>query len=86
MEDDDSLSDPSMLRWIYPPVFPNIAGWKIPMFNREYIFNPGSFSIAMFVYQRPILPSAHDLRNGRHPIFQEAIQATGWPLGWKGKS
>ena len=23
---------------IYPLVFPNIAGWNIPMFNRKYIF------------------------------------------------
>ena len=26
--------------------------WKITIFNREYIFNPGPFSIAMLVYQR----------------------------------
>ena len=27
-----------------------LAGWKIPMFNRKYIFNPGPFCIAMLVY------------------------------------
>ena len=27
----------------YPLVFPNIAGWKIPIFNREYIFNKSIF-------------------------------------------
>ncbi len=26
--------------------------WKVPMCNREYIFNPGPFYIAMLVYQR----------------------------------
>ena len=28
----------------YPLVFPNIAGWNLPMLNRKYIFNPGPFS------------------------------------------
>ena len=26
--------------------------WKIPIFNRKYIFNPGPFFIAMLVYRR----------------------------------
>ena len=29
----------------------NIAGWKILIFNRKYIFIWGSFSIAVLVYQ-----------------------------------
>ena len=31
-----------------------MAGWKITSFNREYIFNPGPFSIAKLVYQRVV--------------------------------
>jgi len=29
----------------------NIAGWKIIIFNRKYIFNPGPFSTVMLVYR-----------------------------------
>ena len=29
------------LQMMYTPVFPNIAGWNITIFNRKYIFNPG---------------------------------------------
>ncbi len=28
----------AMLGWLVPLVFPNIAGWNIPIFNRKYIF------------------------------------------------
>ena len=36
----------------YPLVNDHIAGWTTTIFIRKYIFNPGSFSIAMLVYQR----------------------------------
>ena len=35
----------------YPLVFPNIAGWKIKMFNRKYILKGSIFQPAMLVYR-----------------------------------
>ena len=41
--------------------------WNMSIFNREYIFNPGPFSIAMLVYQRVGLNSTHDPQ--KSPFF-----------------
>ena len=37
----------------YPLVFPNIAGWKIPIFPGKY-HQSGVFSMAMLVYRSVI--------------------------------
>ena len=34
----------------FPLVFPSVAGWNMPIFNRTYIFIQGPFSIAILVY------------------------------------
>ena len=50
--------------YLYTPEFTNMTGWKIPIFNRKYIFNLGPFSIAVLVYRTVVM-----YYNVLHPRF-----------------
>ena len=57
----------------YPPVFPNIAGCKIPIFNREIHLQVWFiFQSAMLVYQRIMIYEGNPMKNSWNPpgIFQ----------------
>ena len=42
--------------WRYPPVFPNIAGWKMdPFWIGNYAFNPGPFSYSKWGIFQPAM-------------------------------